>query len=60
MAEQAKEATKKYMITRRCKTVSGKLLERDTVYDLTDAEVEALVENEIARLPKKGELAEAK
>lgn len=60
MAEQAKAATKKYMITRRCKTASGKLLERDTVYDLTDSEVEALVENEIARLPKKGELAEAK
>lgn len=60
MAEQAKTASRKYMVTRRCKTVSGRLLERDTVYELTDAEADALIESEIARLPKKGELAEAK
>lgn len=58
MAE-AKSATKEYMVVRRCKTADGKLLNRETVYSLTDAEAAPLIENELVRLPKKGELADA-
>lgn len=53
-------ATQDYFVTRRCKTASGQLLERDNVYALTAVEAEPLIENEILRLPKKGELAAAK